>query len=62
MTEQKQQGSGVRSKLGPLPDSAFENDALSAPAGEKVPYDPKMLEAIKKNTAEAVKKAKASLV
>ena len=60
MSDKKQEGSGVRSKLGPMSDADFENDALARPSGDKVPYDKSTLETIKKNTAEAVQKAKAS--
>lgn len=55
----KPQESGVRSKLGPMPDAAFENDAFALPTDGKPGYDAGTLETIKKNTAEAVKKAKA---
>jgi hypothetical protein len=45
-----------------MSDAAFENDALALPADDKPGYDAGTLETIKKNTAEAVKKAKASRV
>jgi len=62
MTGKAKTESGVKSALGPMSDAAFENDALALPADDKPGYDAGTLETIKKNTAEAVKKAKASRV